>query len=209
MSLRLADAKLRADRCTVMDAVWMSLDRKVVLAAVSRWPGALQYVHDELKADRGIVIAAVSKDGHCLMDAHATLRADFDVVKIAVSESGNALHWASPQLRADVDLMVAAMRDANRDRLKLRDVRAMIRPLMSDVPHIRQAISLIFPPMSRLPFDSWGDFERRLVVGFWEKKPGGADVLANPICDYLEAHDIMRAANAHRRRFGADWLALC
>ena len=146
MSLRLADANLKADRCTVMDAVWMSLDRKVVLAAVSRRPGALQYVHDELKADRGIVIAAVSKDGHCLMDAHPTLRADFDVVKIAVSESSNALHWASPQLQADVDLMVAAMRDANRDRLKLRDVRAMIRPLMSDVPHIRQAISLIFPP---------------------------------------------------------------
>ena len=86
MSSRLADAKLRADRCTVMDAVWMSLDRKVVLAAVSRWPGALQYVHDELKADRGIVIAAVSKDGHCLMDAHPTLRADSDVLKSAVSE---------------------------------------------------------------------------------------------------------------------------
>ena len=183
----------------------LKADREVVLAAVSRWPGALQYVHDELKADRGIVIAAVSKDGHCLMDAHATLRADFDVVKIAVSQSGNALHWASPQLRADVDLMVTAMRDANRDRLELRDVRAMIGPLMSDVPRI----SPIFPPMPRSPFDSWGDFERRLVVGFWEKKPGGADVLANPVCDFLEAHDIMRAANAHRRRFGADWLALC
>ena len=125
-------------------------------------------MHDELKADRGIVIAAVSKDGHCLMDAHATLRADFDVVKISVSESGNALHWASPQLQADVDLMVTAMRDANRDRLKLRDVRAMIRPLMSDVPHIRQAISLIFSPHVAIAFRFLGRFRKetgRRVLG--------------------------------------------
>ena len=119
------------------------------------------------------------------------------------------MHFTEVQLRADVDLMVAAMRDANRDCLELRNVRAMIRPWMSDVPHILQAISLIFPPMSRLPFDSWGDCERKLVVGFWEKKPGGANVLANPICHFFEAHDIMRAANAHRRRFAADWIALC
>ena len=98
--------------------------------------------HDELKADKGIVIAAVSKDGHCLMDTHTTLRADFDIVKIAVSRSGKALRWASPQLRAGIDLMVTAMRDTNRDRLNLRDVRAMIGPLVSDVPRI----SPIFPP---------------------------------------------------------------
>ena len=152
--LRYADDKLKADR-------------EVVLAAVSRWPGALRYAHDSLRADRSIVIAAVSKDGHCLMDAHATLRADFEVVKIAVSENGNALHWASPELRADVNLMVTAMRDANRQRLKLRHVRAMIGPLMSNVPDIRQTASLNFPPMSRSPFDSCVDFERRQVVGFW------------------------------------------
>ena len=60
IALEHADAKLKADKSTVMAAVskhgnvlkyadWkLKADSEVVMAAVSRWPGALQYAHDEL-----------------------------------------------------------------------------------------------------------------------------------------------------------------
>ena len=217
--LKHADVKLKADREVVMAAVigWpaalqdahaeLKADREFVMAAVSRCPDALQYAHVKLKADRQVVIAAVSKDGNCLQHADTTLRADLYVVKIAVSESGNALRYASPELRANTELMVQAMRDAKHERLKLRVMRELVHNLMSNEPHLRQTRSLIFPPISRPPFESWGDFERRLVESFWKEKPEGAHALSNFICAFLAADDLMRAANVCRKSFWAECLA--
>ena len=77
-------------------------------------------------------------------------------------------------------------------------MREFVHNLMSNERQLRQTRSLIFPPKSGPPFQSWGDFERRLVDSFWKEKPEGAHVLSNPICAFLAADDLMRAANVSR-----------
>ena len=87
----------------------------VVLAAVRKDGGALQFASEALKADKDVVLAAVSNNGHAFDYATAfvyaseALKADKDVVLAAVNQSGWALYSASEALKADKDVVLAAV----------------------------------------------------------------------------------------------------
>ena len=66
-------------------------DREIVLAAVSKNGGALQFAAEELKGDREIVLAAVSKDGCSLNHATNGLKADEEMMRHALEQSPDQL----------------------------------------------------------------------------------------------------------------------
>ena len=85
-------------------------DREVVMTAVRRHGGFLQYATEELRGDREIVMAAVSKyDKNALRYATEELRGDRKIVMAAVSKHGNALEYATDELRADREIVMKAM----------------------------------------------------------------------------------------------------
>ena len=84
-------------------------DREIVLAAVSKSGGALQFATEELKGDREIVLAAVSKHGSALQYATEELKGDREIVLAAVSRKGWALQYATEELKGDREIVLAAV----------------------------------------------------------------------------------------------------
>ncbi len=63
-----------------------TVDREVVLAAVSQHGEAIQYTYDEFKNDREVVLAAVGKNGYALRHVSARLKSDREVVLTAIRQ---------------------------------------------------------------------------------------------------------------------------
>ncbi|CAJ1372779.1 unnamed protein product [Effrenium voratum] len=72
-------------------------NRSVMLSAVAKYGGVLEFLLDEFKQDREIVLAAVMQDGDVLQYAHPQCR-DTETILVAVSQSGSAVRFAPDQL---------------------------------------------------------------------------------------------------------------
>ena len=102
----------------------MNGDREIVLTAVSKNGGALQYATEEMKGDREIVMAAVSKNGDALHYATEEMKGDREIVLAAVSEVGHALYSAVAELRGDASMIEVAL--ANRHEVPLIALRVSL-----------------------------------------------------------------------------------
>jgi hypothetical protein len=84
-------------------------DPSIVLAAVTRYGGALEYAHESLKSDHAIVLAAVTQHGGALEYAHESLKSDHAIVLAAVTQHGWALEDAHESLKSDPAFVQAAV----------------------------------------------------------------------------------------------------
>ena len=75
-------------------------NKKIALAAVSRYPGALYlFDYDTIKSDKNIVLAAVTKDGRALKDVSLELKEDLDVVLAAIRQNPINVSFADYDFR--------------------------------------------------------------------------------------------------------------
>ena len=98
--------------------------RELVLAAVQKDGGALQYASHVARADRDFVLAAVRQSGMALAYASDALKAEKKVVLAAVQQQGMALQHASDALKADPEIMLAVVRQLKAEKeLALTEVQ--------------------------------------------------------------------------------------
>ena len=79
--------------------------------ATRRWPDAIRFASEDLKADKEVVLTAASQDGRVLQFASPSLRDDRALVLQCCGQDGRALEFASPRLQADTMVCLAAMRE--------------------------------------------------------------------------------------------------
>ena len=84
-------------------------DDAVVLAAVKKRGGELEYASQRLRGDRRIVLTAVKNDPTALKYASPQLKNDREFVLAAVKQNGHSLKYAPPQLKNDRDIVMAAL----------------------------------------------------------------------------------------------------
>ena len=89
-------------------------NKEIVLAAVTNYGPALQYASKELKNYKQIVLAAVTKYGDALEHASEELKDNKQIVLAAVTNYGSALQLASEELKNDKEVIDAAL-SSNRD----------------------------------------------------------------------------------------------
>ena len=80
-------------------------DKELVLSAVQRNGGALEFASEALRADKEVVLAAVQNHGYALQFASDALRNDKEVVLAAVQQYGRALECASKALQNDQNML--------------------------------------------------------------------------------------------------------
>lgn len=76
-------------------------DKDIVLLAVQQSGLALEFASDASRANRDIVLVAVQQDGKALQFAATELCADREIVSAALQQSALSLQFASTALRAD------------------------------------------------------------------------------------------------------------
>ncbi len=103
--------KVKKNGLKLVDApIEMRGSRRIVKAAVERFPYALVLASDELRSSKDIVIGAVKQNGLSLRYASNDMKSNVDVVMEAVRQDGRALEYASDDLRCVKEVVLAAVR---------------------------------------------------------------------------------------------------
>ena len=89
----------------------LKADPELVLCAVRRWAGALEFADSSLLVDREFALAAVAVNGNCLEHLDESLQSDKQVVCTAVEQDGFALRHCDHDngMKADPDVLLKAV----------------------------------------------------------------------------------------------------